>query len=109
MSKLDQLRALRETKTAKVARLRASKPKSVAKPPKTAKARPTPNGGFYIPDTKILAVAVPKSAMAELAGGPSCPTCGRFWRKGSGSFDRKAYMRDYMAARRKKTAPETTG
>lgn len=40
--------------------------------------------------------------------GPSCPTCGRFWAKGQGTFDKKAYMRDYMKGWRKKAKPGST-
>lgn len=107
MTKLDQLRALREARTAKVARPRASKAQAKAKPPKAAKPRVAPNGGVFHgagPEGDSL---VPPSVSLP-ASGPNCPTCGRFWSKGSGQFDKKAYMRSYMADRRKKTKPETT-
>lgn len=85
MSKTDQLRALREGKTAKTGLQKAIKAMRAPKPQKTAKARVRSNGG-------VLSV-LPSRAKADVSSGHVVVN-------NQPSFDRTAYQRVYCRLNR---------
>lgn len=94
----DAIRRLREGRAAgKTAKLNGRSKKGPLRPllSDTAKVR-TP--------AKTTWIATGSGFGPEAApSGPSCPTCGRFWAKGTGTFDKKAYQRAYMKKYRART------
>lgn len=92
MTKLDQLRALREQREG--ARRAKASVRSKNRP-----SSPLPDITATVDTPTPEQAATVKAAMETIKAG-CCPTCGRFWVKGTGTFDKRAYQRSYMAKRR---------